>query len=197
MELLLGRGFSEPSGANSGTQIDQRMGRPSPRCYTLPSGSCFCEQLLRIWRCRDRRGPGFVQYGVALCLGRAQRSRTAILKARKPWRTLRRLFDERSISMTLLLVFDGSAGAGVLWRYQPPTGFDGPSFGDAALTRLGIVVESISKFARELGAYSRSCTSAISKEVIRRYVVARVMVVRRIRRRVFQNGASAKRVRIS
>ena len=39
-----------------------------------------------------------------------------------------------------------------------------------ALTRLGIVVESISKFARELERYHPGLHEQISKEVIRRYV---------------------------
>ena len=40
-----------------------------------------------------------------------------------------------------------------------------------SLTRLGIVVETISKFARELERYHPELHEKISKEVIRRYVV--------------------------
>ena len=67
-----------------------------------------------------------------------------------------------------------------------------------ALTRLGIVVESISKFARELERYHPGLHEQISKEVIRRYVDREGNgAFANTAPECFQNGASAKRVRIS
>ena len=66
-----------------------------------------------------------------------------------------------------------------------------------ALTRLGIVVESISKFARELERYHPGLHEQISKEVIRRYVDREGNGAFANTAPRFQNGASAKRVRIS
>ena len=58
-----------------------------------------------------------------------------------------------------------------------------------SLTRLGIVVETISKFARELERVHPGLHRLIGDDVIARYVVREGEGVSPIRRRVFPNGA--------
>ncbi len=66
-----------------------------------------------------------------------------------------------------------------------------------ALMRLGIVVETISKFARELERHHPDLYARIGRSVIRRYVDREGNGDVRIPRRVFPSVASAKWVGIS
>ena len=70
---------------------------------------------------------------------------------------------------------NGSAGAGIFLLTTSRQRMDSTALRSAmrALTRLGIVVETISKFARELERRHPGLCRLIDDDVIARYVVSR------------------------
>ena len=162
-----------------------RMGRPSKDLHVV-IGACV-QQLHDL---SDAETVEALAFNMAWHYALDVRSEADAISVRKPCATIAVCLSNK-VSMNCSSGVCGSAGAGVLCRYQPPThGFDGPSFGDAGADTLGI-----SKFARELERYHPGLHEQISKEVIRRYVD-------REGNGAFANTApsvskSAKRVRIS
>ena len=164
------------------------------RIYTLSSGS----NLQQLHDLSDAETVEALAFNMAWHYALDVRSEADSYFCEKTLRNYRRLFIEQGLDELLFRCLTDRLvqGFSVDTSHQR---MDSTALRSAmrALTRLGIVVESISKFARELERYHPGLHEQISKEEIRRYVDREGNGRSRIRRRVFQNAASAKRVRIS
>ena len=142
--------------------LDERMGRPSKDLHVV-IGVLLLQQLHDL---SDAETVEALAFNMAWHYALDVRSEADSYFCEKTLRNYRRLFIEQGLD-ELLFRFDGSAGEGF---GSPPTLVTALRSAMRALTRLGIVVESISKFARELERYHPGLHEQISKEVIRRYV---------------------------
>ena len=200
--------------------LDERMGRPSKDLHVV-IGVLLLQQLHDL---SDAETVEALAFNMAWHYALDVRSEADSYFCEKTLRNYRRLFIEQGLDELLFRCLTDRLvqGFSVDTSHQR---MDSTALRSAmrALTRLGIVVESISKFARELERYHPGLHEQISKEVIRRYVDREgngafancsraspgapacgkhgchdrpeAEPIPCGPRRVFQNGASAKRVR--
>ena len=107
--------------------LDERMGRPSKDLHVV-IGILLLQQLHDL---SDAETVEALAFNMAWHYALDVRSEADSYFCEKILRNYRRLFIEQGLDELLFRCLTGSAGAGVLCRYQPPThGFDGPSFGN-------------------------------------------------------------------
>ena len=147
--------------------LDERMGRPSKDLHVV-IGVLLLQQLHDL---SDAETVEALAFNMAWHYALDVRSEADSYFCEKTLRNYRRLFIEQGPDELLFrrLTDRLVQGFSVDTSHQR---MDSTALRSAmrALTRLGIVVESISKFARELERYHPGLHEQISKEVIRRYV---------------------------
>ena len=147
--------------------LDERMGRPSKDLHVV-IGVLLLQQLHDL---SDAETVEALAFNMAWHYALDVRSEADSYFCEKTLRNYRRLFIEQGLDELLFRCLTDRMvqGFSVDTSHQR---MDSTALRSAmrALTRLGIVVESISKFARELERYHPGLHEQISKEVIRRYV---------------------------
>ena len=147
--------------------LDERMGRPSKDLHVV-IGVLLLQQLHDL---SDAETVEALAFNMAWHYALDVRSEADSYFCEKTLRNYRRLFIEQGLDELLFRCLTDRLvqGFSVDTSHQR---MDSTALRSAmrALTRLGIVVESISKFARELERYHPGLHEQISKEVIRRYV---------------------------
>ena len=147
--------------------LDERMGRPSKDLHVV-IGVLLLQQLHDL---SDAETVEALAFDMAWHYALDVRSEADSYFCEKTLRNYRRLFIEQGLDELLFRCLTDRMvqGFSVDTSHQR---MDSTALRSAmrALTRLGIVVESISKFARELERYHPGLHEQISKEVIRRYV---------------------------
>ena len=147
--------------------LDERMGRPSKDLHVV-IGVLLLQQLHDL---SDAETVEALAFNMAWHYALDVRSEADSYFCEKTLRNYRRLFIEQGLDELLFRCLTDRLvqGFSVDTSHQR---MDSTPLRSAmrALTRLGIVVESISKFARELEGYHPGLHEQISKEVIRRYV---------------------------
>ena len=147
--------------------LDERMGRPSKDLHVV-IGVLLLQQLHDL---SDAETVEALAFNMAWHYTLDVRSEADSYFCEKTLRNYRRLFTEQGLDELLFRCLTGRMvqGFSVDTSHQR---MDSTALRSAmrALTRLGIVVEIISKFARELERYHPGLHEQISKEVIRRYV---------------------------
>ena len=147
--------------------LDERMGRPSKGLHVV-IGVLLLQQLHDL---SDAETVEALAFNMAWHYALDVRSEADSYFCEKTLRNYRRLFIEQGLDELLFRCLTDRLvqGFSVDTSHQR---MDSTALRSAmrALTRLGIVVESISKFARELERYHPGLHEQISKEEIRRYV---------------------------
>ena len=147
--------------------LDERMGRPSKDLHVV-IGVLLLQQLHDL---SDAETVEALAFNMAWHYALDVRSEADSYFCEKTLRNYRRLFIEQGLDELLFRCLTDRMvqGFSVDTSHQR---MDSTALRSAmrALTRLGIVVESISKFARELERYHPGLHEQISKEEIRRYV---------------------------
>ena len=174
--------------------LDERMGRPSKDLHVV-IGVLLLQQLHDL---SDAATVEALAFNMAWYYALDTRSEADSYFCEKTLRNYRRLFIEqgldemlfRRLTDRLVQVFSVDTS-----RQR----MDSTALRSAmrALTRLGIVVETISKFARELERRHPGLCRLIDDDVIARYVVREGEGVSPIRRLVFPSGALARRGKTS
>ena len=147
--------------------LDERMGRPSKDLHVV-IGVLLLQQLHDL---SDAETVEALAFNMAWHYALDVRSEADSYFCEKTLRNYRRLFIEQGLDELLFRCLTDRMVQG----FSVDTShhrMDSTALRSAmrALTRLGIVVESISKFARELERYHPGLHEQISKEEIRRYV---------------------------
>ena len=147
--------------------LDERMGRPSKDLHVV-IGVLLLQQLHDL---SDAETVEALAFNMTWHYALDVRSEADSYFCEKTLRNYRRLFIEQGLDELLFRCLTDRLvqGFSVDTSHQR---MESTALRSAmrALTRLGIVVESISKFARELERYHPGLHEQISKEVIRRYV---------------------------
>ena len=147
--------------------LDERMGRPSKDLHVV-IGVLLLQQLHDL---SDAETVEALAFNMAWHYALDVRSEAGSYFCEKTLRNYRRLFIEQGLDELLFRCLTDRLVQGFSVDTSQQR-MDSTALSSAmrALTRLGIVVESISKFARELERYHPGLHEQISKEVIRRYV---------------------------
>ena len=147
--------------------LDERMGRPSKDLHVV-IGVLLLQQLHDL---SDAETVEALAFNMAWHYALDVRSEADSYFCEKTLRNYRRLFIEQGLDELLFRCLTDRLVQGFSVDTSQQR-MDSTALRSAmrALTRLGIVVESISKFARELERYHPGLHEQISKEVIRRYV---------------------------
>jgi len=148
--------------------LDDRMGRPSKDLHVV-IGVLLLQQLHDL---SDAATVEALAFNLAWHYALDVRSEADAYFCEKTLRNYRRLFIEQGLDGVLFRCLTDR----LVRAFSVDTSrqrMDSTALRSAmrSLTRLGIVVETISKFARELERYHPDLHEQISKEVIRRYVV--------------------------